>query len=171
MNITKTFQRLACITAIAMFAFATTASADSAWRRASEQDDESPRSKLCGTTLDPGEQCYHTYTGADTNSAVIRVKNGATLCVDPDIMTNGAGTATFYLWRLIASTNDAAGVTTVWSVNNSVIVTNTLLTGVHNADPQLACIYDVPPGIYMVESVTAPGAQDVVVEFTAHGRQ
>lgn len=165
MKITQTILKLACAISIAMFAFATVAQADGVWRRGSEQDDAPSRSKTCGTTLDPGEICFHTYTAADTNSDPIRVRNGASLCVDPDIATNGTATATFYLWRIVGD----KGVS--WSVNTGVIVTNTLLTGAHNVDPQLACIYDIPPGIYVVESVTAPGGQDVVVEFAAHGRQ
>lgn len=145
-----------------IFVFASTASADNAWRRGSETDLAAVRSATCSVTLQPGQTCYHTYNDADTNSAVILVRTTATLCLNPDIATAGAATATIKLWRALTDSR------TIDANNWMEILSGQILNGNYLATPQTACILLIDPGVYYVESVTAPGAQDVVVSFTSH---
>lgn len=160
--------RLILIAMFAVFGFCGVAQADDVWRADSEQDDESPRSSTC-TSITRFKSCYHTYTGADTDSTWIWLTVGATLCVDPDITTTGSATAQVRLRRINVSRSqfEAAGDKTTVSSIVSVGATS-ILTGDDTVNPQLACMYSIPPGLYYVESTTAPTSQDVVVSFTGN---
>jgi len=146
------------LTLLISLIIAQSAGADGIWRRGSEQDDASDRSKLCGESLDSRETCYHTYTNADTNSVAIEIKSKSRLCLNPDITTAGPATATIRL--RLALTAD-----TTIDAFNWMPVLNIILTGDWTVTPQLVCEWDIPPGTYYVESVVAPGAQDVVVSL------
>lgn len=144
-----------------VFAFVGESKADGIWRVRSEADSATERSQSCNNVLDPGTTCYHTYTNADTNSEVITTRSLSDICLDPDILTEGAATATIRVRR--ALTSSKAEGTFTWSV-----VLNQILNGDFTATPPLDCIYDLPRGVYYVESVVPPGAQEVVVSLTSH---
>lgn len=143
--------------------FAGLASADGKWRRGSELDSATSRTALCGALLSAGQTCFHTYTAADTNSFVIQTQSLGTLCLNPDVDTAGAATATGKLWKALTSSK------VIDAENWMQILSGQILDGDFLATPQTACFFLLDPGIYYWESVVPPGGgETAVVSFTSY---
>ena len=160
---------------VAVLFIALPAHADGTWRKGSEQDNASSRSADCGNTLTRQEICYHTLRASDDDdSDSIQITNGASMCLEPDITTTGAvgASATIRLRYINVSKEQFDVLTGTDKEEVSSIISvgaTSILDGDDTVNPQTACFFSIPPGLYYVEVVTAPGASDeMVVKLASH---
>ena len=140
----------------------TGAFADGAWRKS--PDITEALTNYCGTatkgSISSNKTCYHTWTGADTDSVAITIRSQATLWFIPNIATPGTDTATIRLWSAGTATVDS-GTAAGWIQQLS----GQILNGDYTATTQLAQIFFIPPGTYYIESVVQPGAEVAMIKL------
>ena len=113
----------------------------------------------CGPLITPGVICYMSYTGATADSNVFYVTRYADCCLDPAIRKCVYGTKSANSCERVVVDNNGDG-----QPDDGVLDGDSAQA----SSTQKACIYDLGPGLYYIETATDPGAETAVVMVAGH---